>query len=344
MQRPVHPALSVRPGFLKALLLAACAAAAGYHLGRSALRWALHAPVRCDQPCTADKPDCAPISVDFSLKETRVRAGEVPRMWSRVVVTNRTCGEVSLHLDFFYDGHAYGHHRRAGIPLSMGSLIYQILDSEGRVQEPVDAYWTGVRWVALGQMRARPSPSVLVVSDPQGRDDTFERAIQYFKPGEREEVPIRYIRPYFVDSQAQKRLQDKSDRGIIRLAPGESVATVQTVYWPHQRRTIEVEVPGIGPGSASGAFPVEVRERIAPDPPEGYQLFNNFVFTRPGRYRIRVVHDGVVIQNGEYLQSRWPLPIVRLLWVLADVFEVEGPRLRRTGPIIVSNDQEVWVE
>lgn len=236
-------------------LFAAVLVAASISIAHESVRRYFAAPLACDQPCK-DGTDCEPLGLSVEIKPKRIKAGAPHSLWYRAELKNRSCRRLGvLNAQAFVDSKT--------LFWKSGGLWLTVTGPDGRElqQLPLPPPDGGARW-----------------------DFGSAQGQKIFSGGA--------IHPYRKDDAAyQQALRSGKLDGnwFLALDPGETFATIPSKLRPYR---IVATSSSRGGGFAHGFAWVDVDDAPPfPAPPQGFQVFDRYAFTRPGRYSIKFGYD-----------------------------------------------------
>lgn len=248
-------------------LLAALFAAACLAVAYESFKRYLAAPLSCDQPCP-DGVNCEPISLTVEVKPTRIKARAAHALWYRAELKNRSCRRLgSLPANAFVDS--------KDLFWKTSGLWVSVTGPDGREhkQSPLPQADGGARW-----------------------DFGSAKGQKIFTGGT--------IHPYRADEavyQEALRSRRLNENFFLRLDPGETFATIPSKLHPY--RIVAVSSTR-GEGFSHGFAWTDADDAPTfPAPPEGFQAFDRYSFSRPGRYSIRFGY--VAEPSFEIVRPHW---------------------------------------
>lgn len=222
----------------------------------------------CDQPCQ-DAESCDPLDFTFEIAPAQIKIGRPSFIWYRARLKNRSCRRLEgITVTGFLDSQ--------DLDKGTGSLRVTVTDPKGVEVErrPLPGPDGGISW-----------------------DYGSSKGVSISTKG-----TIYPYQPDFKRIDALSSSQGIKGRAIIGLAPGDSFETFAPILRPYRivATSIQEEDGGIGHGYRW--VPVENPPSF-PIPPEGFTLFDRYVFDRPGRYTIRATFVDEIYVYPIY--SRW---------------------------------------
>lgn len=281
---------------------------------RTAIGWYTTIPSACDQPCKSIDLSCSRMELALELKDARARAGKIPHIWYRASATNPSCDSYEVKANFFNRGKfsEIDQYERT-------NFHFRVWNEKGLELETPLGYFTDGPGGFHITSSTKPAASyqVIVVDGSNQDPGTFERLLRYRDenaPADKNaDASLAGVEPYAVDDESYPEIfGKKSDTDPISLEAGQTIPSRPTKYWPNRMAVFPVNTDQYA-GSGVGRFPVELKQRIAPEPPPGFRLLDRLVFVRPGRYTIRLAYKQKVIPWTRLRYESLPHSVVRLL-------------------------------
>ena len=249
-------------GILIALLLWIC-----FLAYRESVRRYFSVPLSCDQPCPA-MSGCEPLSLTLEIAPSKLKLGESPNLWYRAKLTNRTCMHLSvINAEGFVDSsdlRNVGPH--AGLWLS-------VIGPDGKevTRNPKPGPDGGIAWSYEGS---------------KGVDVSTLGVIHPYQPN-------------FVAIDRLRALKKLSDSYFADLEPGESFVTIEPVVRPYRIVATSFRTDDGGFADGFGKVAVENPPNF-PIPPKEFNVLDRYVFSRPGRYRVRAGYRTGLLSSKVY--------------------------------------------
>lgn len=173
---------------------------------------------------------------------------------------------------------------KMGTDYALGYKVTLRNDCDARIQIPADFFQHGRAMDADPRFRRN---FYFVIWGPDGRATQPE---QVATQSDDVTETSSYAIPYIQEAAAAKELAKRTtDYGFVALAPGESLETVPSVFWPH-REVLKDRLEPDAIVSYVENVPVDPKTVHFPVLVPGF-LVAGVRFVKPGPYRVQVVFD-----------------------------------------------------
>jgi hypothetical protein len=207
-------------------------------------------------------PKCCPVKLHFELAKAEALAHRRYTLWYRYSLTNITCGRLSDFKSYKFVPHDG----------KKSNVHFRVWDPDGKLMEVLDSPTADTSLGGYSIVHNGETTEYGGVI-PYGDAWSYEEQLQ-------KDLPSKHIDKFYHDE----------------LDPGETVHSAPSKVWPHilgEHDLVGTEggEPYIGTAIGDVASPIRI---TPPEPPSGYRIMDQFVFNRPGSYKIQAVYEDTI--------------------------------------------------